>query len=631
MIVRELFASLGIQFDQRSAAAADQRINSLKHNLRAAANNAVGTTGALRQTTRGLTGVGQQAKAAAAGMMGAATSAKGLFQALAAGFIVERVAAFGTAAINAASDADEAMNVINEVFEGSKQQVLDWAAVTAGEVGRSEYKLRAMAGTLGAVLSPMMEGNAQAAADMSTGLSKLAVDLASFFNTTDDDALVALKAGIVGESEPMRRFGVVMLDSTLQAFALSQGINKSMKSMTIAEKTALRYRFILDQTQKAQGDAARTSEGFANASRAAKDMLYDLSVTIGKQLLPYASKALKWLRGTVPAMKAMVEKSEIVKGVLVALGIAAAVAFAPALIATASFLLTFAAISLVVDDLIVMFKGGKSVIAKFLDKMFGAGTAAAAVKTLSEAWREVDSALNGVQGVLSVVVALWAAWQTTKVVVWFAETTQGLVSLTKKLWLYVAARIEANKAEKAGIAPATGKAMQKVKDVAQKAAAPIAAVASRAAPLLASGAVVGTAAALAGLGIAAYGAYEMNEQENAERARLGDEEFERQRRARGRAGLQQLQGRYSGAARAFGRSPASSPTTPSQAPSVPRVTPPVATSSVSNRSNSVTQQVNAPITVNGAGNPQDTARAIREQLGATMRDAKAQLSQEVDG
>jgi hypothetical protein len=133
-------------------------------------------------------------------------------------------------------------------------------------------------------------------------------------------------------------------------------------------------------------------------------------------------------------------------------------------------------------------------------------------------------------------------------------------------------------------------------------------------------------AALGGAAIIANGVNDMNDAENADRARLGDAEYERQRRRRLVASSASQQGRYAGAGAAFGRP---SPTAP--APSMPRITAPVASTTSNTRSNSaVVQNINSPITVNGAGNPQETARAIRQEQQAMLRTAKSQLAVEVD-
>jgi hypothetical protein len=302
--------------------------------------------------------------------------------------------------IGLASDAEETLNVLNESFKENASAVQEWAGVYAREVGRSEFELREMAGSIGAVLNPLMERNAAVAADMSTSLAGLAVDLGSFFNTTDADAMQALLSGITGQSEPLRRFGVVLLESTLQQFALSKGITKSTKKMTIAEKTALRYQFILDQTQAAQGDAARTAEGFANASKGVTTAIRDLGTRIGLIMLPAVKRLTNGVVVIVRRFAELVKNSNLVQAFFlllgaaaVALGIKMAIAFAPALLVFAKWFLIIGAIILVVDELITLFKGGETVIGDFIDAIFGAGSAAKMVAFLKQTFFDLRDAI----------------------------------------------------------------------------------------------------------------------------------------------------------------------------------------------------------------------------------------------
>lgn len=293
--------------------------------------------------------------------------------------------------VTLASDANETLNVLNASFEESSQGVQDWAAAFSMSAGRSEFELREMAGTLGAVLNPLMERNSEVAADMATNLSALAVDLGSFFNAADSDVLVALRSGIVGEAEPLKRFGIVMLDATLEAFRLSQGITKSFKSMSIAEKTALRYNFILDQTINAQGDAARTADGWANASKAVASAFKDLGTQLGLSVLPFVEKIATSTRTVVRGFLEWTKGTKILQSAMFLLGIVGAkiaagliIAWAPVIFPMLKMVAIFALLALAVDDFLTFLAGGDSVIGRFIEQLFGPGSAAAAAEALNE-------------------------------------------------------------------------------------------------------------------------------------------------------------------------------------------------------------------------------------------------------
>ena len=205
-------------------------------------------------------------------------------------------------AISFASDAEETMNVVTTAFEDQAQSVLGWAKTQGEAAGRSEYAMREYAATIGALAGPTL-GSADATADMSTNMAQLAVDLGSFFNATDQDALDALKAGLIGSSEPLQRFGVNMSEAALQTFATSKGMRTQVKDMNAAQKMTLRYQFILANTTKAQGDAAKTSDGFANQLKRLSGNIQNVATDIGKEFLGGAAGLLQMLNKIIAAMR----------------------------------------------------------------------------------------------------------------------------------------------------------------------------------------------------------------------------------------------------------------------------------------------------------------------------------------
>lgn len=375
-VLREIVAKLGIDLDKKGFQEANKRVNETVKKLSGGAAAGAGAAAKFEGTAASIAASGGKAIGSIAATFGAAA-----------------VGLAGLKLVELGSDANETLNVLDASFKENSQAVQDWAGNFSTAAGRSEFELREMAGTLGAVLNPLMDRNAEAAAGMSTQLSELAVDLGSFFNKADTDALEALRAGIVGEAEPLKQFGIVMLESTLAAFALSQGITKNVKDMTIAEKTALRYQFILDQTTTAQGDAARTSEGWANASKGLLSALKDLGTRLGLSVLPFAEKAviagrnvtrafLEWQKGTNFLKAAMLVLGAI--GAKVALGLI--VAWAPVIIPILKFIAIVAVAGLILGDFLTFLEGGDSVIGRFIDSIWGPGSAGEAVRFLKEAW-----------------------------------------------------------------------------------------------------------------------------------------------------------------------------------------------------------------------------------------------------
>lgn len=302
-----------------------------------------------------------------------------------------------------ASDANETENVLEQVFGAQgAAQVKAWADTTSKEIGRSRYTLRDYTGQLGAMLEPMI-GNAGKAQEMSTTLAKLSVDLASFFNTADDDALLALKSGIAGETEPLRRYGIVLLDATLQEFAHTQGIHKKITAMTNAQKVELRYQYIMAHTTKAQGDAARTADGFANASRALKDNFKDLFTMAGQKLLPVAGKLIKWANQGIDGFRELGKQSNIVEGSLLAIAAALTAMNAEALIGMAPAILSLVAFAIVADEVKTTLEGGSSLIRDWLEAWGGAGTTAKAIDLLTGSLKALTGSLEGYKKIYEAV------------------------------------------------------------------------------------------------------------------------------------------------------------------------------------------------------------------------------------
>ncbi len=130
------------------------------------------------------------------------------------------------------------------------------------------------------------------AATMSKNLAQLGYDLSSFFNISVKDTMEKLQSGISGELEPLRRLGYDLSQAKLEAIALSLGIDKSVSSMTQAEKAELRYHAILTQVTTAQGDMARTLEQPANQLRLFEAAINQTSRAIGNIFIPLVNRML---------------------------------------------------------------------------------------------------------------------------------------------------------------------------------------------------------------------------------------------------------------------------------------------------------------------------------------------------
>lgn len=217
-----------------------------------------------------------------------ATKIKGAFKNLFAGIsftaIIYGLVRIGKTAIQVASDIQEVQNVVEVAF-GSMASVVDrYAREATKTFGLSSLSFKKYASNLMAMSNGM--GIIQAkGAEMSITLAGLAGDLASFYNTTSDVAFTALQGVFTGETEALKKFGVVMTEANLQAYALSIGITKSYNAMTQAEKVALRYAYVMSVTSQAQGDFARTSGSWANQVKLLSEQWKEFLGLIGNALI----------------------------------------------------------------------------------------------------------------------------------------------------------------------------------------------------------------------------------------------------------------------------------------------------------------------------------------------------------
>ena len=201
-----------------------------------------------------------------------------------------------TLASKYASDYEENLNKIDVAFGDSSQTVKDWANTASVEFGLSKVQATDAASAFGALGKGIGLTDTEAAG-MSTTLAGLSADLGSYFNVGVDESSKALEGIFTGESEALKKFGVVMTDTNLKQFAADQGLVWSQMSQT--EKTMLRYQFVLDKTKDAQGDFSRTSDGTANSTKIFQASLQDLGTTIGTNLLPIITpiiqKITEWI------------------------------------------------------------------------------------------------------------------------------------------------------------------------------------------------------------------------------------------------------------------------------------------------------------------------------------------------
>lgn len=212
--------------------------------------------------------------------------------ALAAAFSVKKLVEFGAQCIELGSDLQEVQNVVDVTFPRMGSQVDAFAKEAAASFGLSETMAKRFTGTFGAT-AKAFGFSEKAAYEMSTTLTGLAGDVASFYNISQDEAYTKLKSVFSGETETLKDLGVVMTQNALDAYALANGYGKTTQAMSEMEKVALRYQFVQDQLSASSGDFIRTSDSWANQVRILKLQFDSLKATIGQGLINVLTPVIK--------------------------------------------------------------------------------------------------------------------------------------------------------------------------------------------------------------------------------------------------------------------------------------------------------------------------------------------------
>jgi hypothetical protein len=232
------------------------------------------------------------------------------------------VLAAGAAAFKMASDYEESLNKVRVAFGSSSSSVEEFSKTAIDSIGLAEQSALDMAALFGD-MATSMGLTRPAAAEMSTSLVQLAGDLSSFKNINIEEVTTALAGVFTGETESLKRLGIVMTEANVQAYALEKGIKKKLNTMSQAEKVALRYEYVLNATKNAQGDFARTSDGAANQMRVVSQAVKDLGADFGKILLPVITPLIKSIADAVKRFANLDEATK--KTVITVAALAAAI------------------------------------------------------------------------------------------------------------------------------------------------------------------------------------------------------------------------------------------------------------------------------------------------------------------
>ena len=207
-------------------------------------------------------------------------------------FAIGKLAQFGKECVELGSNLTEVQNVVDVTFTTMSDKVNEFAKNAMTSAGLSETMAKQYVGTFGAMSKSFGFSEAQAY-DMSTALTQLTGDVASFYNISQDLAYIKLKSVFTGETETLKDLGVVMTQSALDQYALANGYGKTTSEMTEQEKVALRLAFVQKQLSAASGDFIRTSDSWANQVKVMQLQLQSLKATVGQGLINLFTPVLR--------------------------------------------------------------------------------------------------------------------------------------------------------------------------------------------------------------------------------------------------------------------------------------------------------------------------------------------------
>jgi hypothetical protein len=208
------------------------------------------------------------------------------------------VGAFLGKAVGAASDVQESVNAVNVAFGSSAAGILKFGETAATSLGTSQVAFNNAAVRFSAFADRIV-GSGNDASKFIADISVRASDFASVFNIEVSEALGVFQSGLAGEAEPLKRFGINLLDSEVKAFAMANGIGEVGRQLTETEKVQARYGLLMESTSKTAGDFANTSDGLANSMRIMKAEIEDTQAEIGQQLLPVLEEIIPIVREMV--------------------------------------------------------------------------------------------------------------------------------------------------------------------------------------------------------------------------------------------------------------------------------------------------------------------------------------------
>lgn len=213
-------------------------------------------------------------------------------------------AAISAYSVKLASDAAEIRNAFDVAFKESAKSARAFADVLSEKVGRDSIEVQEAMSRLQLVITGTGVA-AQQSTELVKALTARAIDVGSLFNVKDSEAFAAMVSGLTGETEPLKKFGVVLNETAVKAELLRLGFKGNAEQASEAAKSIARANLILEKTKVAQGDAAKTADGAANSAKRMKAEFNKAARELGETLLPHVTAAAQAVTGLVKTFNDM--------------------------------------------------------------------------------------------------------------------------------------------------------------------------------------------------------------------------------------------------------------------------------------------------------------------------------------
>ena len=291
------------------------------------------------------------------------------------------IVGLGVLSVKAASDVEEMQGKFNVVFGSMAGEVEKWAATHGDAVGRSRFRLMEYASTLQDTFVPMGFARDEAS-KFARAVTELAVDIGSFNTQPTEEVVRSLQSALVGNTETVRKYGIVITAASVEQRILNEGWANSKNEITEAMKVQARMTMIMEGSTDAIGDAERTSGSFANQMVRLKDAIFDMQVSVGQFLIPILAKLIEKITPIlVSIMKWVQEHPKLTKIIVIATGV-------------------FGALMLVLGPLLLILPSLVTAI----------GRVSGAFVTLNLAMGPIGLTLTGITMAIIAGIAIWKNW-----------------------------------------------------------------------------------------------------------------------------------------------------------------------------------------------------------------------------